>query len=357
MTLLILFLLLAICVSFFCSIAEAVLLSVRPSYVAALERKGSSGAKVLGKLRANLDRPLAAILTANTIAHTVGAAGVGAQAASVFGSQYLGVTSAILTLLILVFSEIIPKTLGATYWQQLAPLFGVLIDWLTKALFPFVWLSEKLTRLLSRSGASGFTFSRDEMTAMAEIGAEEGMLEAKELKIVTNLLRLHRLSVRDIMTPRPVVFAVPAAMTVKAFFEKHLNKPFSRIPVYGENRDDMTAYVLKSDILAAQAGDQFDRPLSDFARDFLMIPAAVSASQTYDRLMHEKSHIGLVIDEYGAMQGLVTLEDVVETLIGLEITDELDTVEDMQALAHRRWRERMEAIGIDPDSVEATDSA
>lgn len=356
MTLLIFYLLLAICVSFFCSIAEAVLLSVRPSYIAALEQKGSAGAKALGRLRDNLDRPLAAILTANTIAHTVGAAGVGAQAAFVFGSQYLGLTSAVLTLLILVFSEIIPKTLGATYWPQLAPAFGVMIEWLTRALFPFVWLSEKLTRLMSRSGASGFTFSRDEMTAMAEIGAQEGMLEAKELKIVTNLLRLHRLSVRDIMTPRPVVFALPASMTVKAFFDKHLAKPFSRIPVFGETRDDMTGYVLKSDILAAQASDEFDRPLSDFTRDFPMISDAVSASQTYDRLMHEKSHIGLVVDEYGTMQGLVTLEDVVETLIGLEITDELDTVEDMQALAHRRWRERMKAIGINPDSVEAKDS-
>lgn len=173
MTLLILYLLLAIGVSFFCSIAEAVLLSVRPAYIAVLEQKGKPSAKVLKDLRENLDRPLASILTANTIAHTVGAAGVGAQAMVVFGSEYLGVTSAVLTLLILVFSEIIPKTLGATYWQQIAPIMGVLILWLTKILFPFVWLSEKLTRLLSRSGASAFTFSRDEMTAMAKIGKEE----------------------------------------------------------------------------------------------------------------------------------------------------------------------------------------
>lgn len=352
MTLLIFYLLLALCVSFFCSLSETVLLSVRPSYVAALERKGHSGAKALKKLRDNLDRPLAAILTANTIAHTVGAAGVGAQAAILFGSDYLGLTSAVLTLLILVLSEIIPKTIGANFWQQLAPALGVMIDGLAKLLSPFVWMSEKLTRLLSPSGASAFTFSRDEMEAMAEIGASEGLLEAKELKIVRNLMRLHRLSVRHIMTPRPVVFSVAAGMTVQAFFSQHSDKPFSRIPLYGANSDDVTGYVLKSDLLIAQAKDQFDRPLSEFERRFLMIPDLLSASGAFDRLMHDKSHIALVVDEYGATQGLVTLEDVIETLIGLEITDELDKVEDMQALAHRRWRERMVAIGIDPESIE-----
>lgn len=351
MALLIFYLLLAILVSFFCSISEAILLSVRPSYIAALEHKGNSRAKTLQKLHDNLDRPLAAILTANTIAHTVGAAGVGAQAAVIFGSQYLGATSAILTLLILVFSEIIPKTLGATYWPQLAPLFGSLIDTLTRLLYPFVWMSEKLTRLLSRSGTSAFTFSRAEITAMAEIGAKEGLLEAKELRIVKNLLQLHRLSVRDIMTPRPVVFSVPADMTVQAFFSLYSAKPFSRIPIYDKHPDDITGYILKSDLLTAQANDQFDRALSEFRRDFLMVPDTISASSTYDRLMHEKSHIGLVIDEYGTMQGVVTLEDVVETLIGLEITDESDNIEDMQALAHKRWRERMKTIGVDPDSL------
>lgn len=353
MTLLILYLLLAIGVSFFCSIAEAVLLSVRPSYIAVLEQKGKASGKVLMGLRDNLDRPLAAILTANTIAHTVGAAGVGAQATLVFGSEYLGVTSAVLTLLILVFSEIIPKTLGATYWQQIAPVMGILILWLTRILFPFVWLSEKLTRLLSRSGVSAFTFSRDEMTAMAKIGKEEGLLDSKEMKIVTNLMKLHRLSVRDIMTPRPVIFSAPEDMSVQEFFSAHAGQPFSRIPVYANNEDDIKGYVLKSDLLYAQAKDEFERLLSDFKRDFLMVPDKLMASDLYDRLMYEKSHIAMVVDEYGTVQGLVTLEDVVETLIGLEITDESDQVEDMQALAHQRWKDRMAAIGIDPDSIES----
>lgn len=353
MTLLIFYLLLAISVSFFCSIAEAVLLSIRPSYIAVLEHKEKPSGKVLRGLRDNLDRPLAAILTANTIAHTVGAAGVGAQATFVFGNQYLGITSAILTLLILVFSEIIPKTLGATYWQQLAPVMGVLISWLTKFLLPFVWLSEKLTRLLSRSGVSAYTFSRDEMTAMAKIGKEEGLLDIKEHKIVSNLMKLHRLSVRDIMTPRPVIFSVSENMNVQDFFTAHSDKPFSRIPVYGQNSEDINGYTLKSDLLIAQAKDEFDRKLSDFKRNFLIVPDKLMASDIYDRLMYEKSHIALVVDEYGTVQGLVTLEDVVETLIGLEITDESDKVEDMQVLAHKRWRERMAAIGVDPDSLES----
>jgi len=351
MTLLIFYLALAIGVSFICSVSEAVLLSVRPSYIAAMDQD-SRTAILLKKLQGNLDRPLAAILTANTIAHTVGAAGVGAQASVVFGSQYLGVVSGVLTLLILVFSEIIPKTLGAVYWRQLCPLFGRLIHWLTLGLFPFVWCSEKITRLLSRSGASAFTFSRDEVEAMIQIGKEEGVLDHKEHEIVTNLMKLHHLSVRDIMTPRPVIFSVQEDTSVEDFFNAHAHSAFSRIPVYKDHNDDITGYILKTDLLIAQARDEFHRTLGEFKRDFLVIPDSVSASDIYDRLMRQKLHIALVVDEYGTVQGLVTLEDVVETLIGLEITDEMDKVEDMQALARSRWMERMQAMGIDPDSLE-----
>lgn len=351
MTILIFYLFLAIGVSFFCSIAEAVLLSVRPSYIAALKQDKNS-TKTLKRLRDNLDRPLAAILTANTIAHTVGAAGVGAQASFVFGSEYLGIISAILTFLILVFSEIIPKTLGAVYWQKLAPGFGLLIHWLTISLFPLVWCSQKLTRLLSSSDTSAFAFSRDEMRAMAKIGQEEGILDVNERTIVSNLMKLQKLSVRDIMTPRPVIFSVSGDMSVQDFFAAHAGSPFSRLPVFGEGSDDVTGYVLKSDLLIAQAKDEFERKLSEFERDVLILLDKLKTSDVYDRLVREKSHLALVVDEYGTIQGLVTLEDVMETLIGLEITDEMDKVEDMQALAHQRWRDRMQAIGIDPDSLE-----
>ena len=354
LTLLILYICLAVGVSFICSISEAVLLSVRPSYIAALKQRGSKRATILKDLTDNLDRPLAAILTLNTVAHTVGAAGVGAEAARVFGDNALGITSALLTLAILVLSEIIPKTIGATYWQQLAPAFGTLIHVLTRVLLPFVWMSEKITSLLSRSGTSTHTFSRDEIEAIAEISVHEGLLETKELTIVRNLMRLTQLSVRDIMTPRSVIFSLPETMKVDEFFSEHAEKPFSRIPLYGSDFDDVGYYALKTDLLAAQADDAFSATLVEFKRDLPVIPDILSASDTFDRLIHEKSHIALVVDEYGSAQGIVTLEDVLETLIGLEITDEVDRVEDMQALARERWRTRMEAIGVDPDSIDKT---
>lgn len=348
MSLLIFYLLLALVVSFFCSISEAVLLSVRPSYIAALDQARSS-TKTLKKITANLDQPLAAILTANTIAHTVGAAGVGAQSAIVFGNEYLGITSGILTLLVLVFSEIIPKTVGAVYWQQLAPTFGVLINWLTISLYPFVWCSEKLTKLMSKSGKNAFTYSRDEVEAMVAIGKDEGVLDQNEHMIVSNLMKFKQLPIRTIMTPKPVIFSVSQEMTVKDFFEKHSETPFSRIPIYKKNTDNIDSYVLKTDLLIAQAKDDFDKKLSEFRRDFPVLKDNMSTSKAYDFLMQSKSHIAIVVDEYGTIQGLITQEDIVETLIGLEITDELDKVEDMQAIAHQKWKQRMEAIGIDPD--------
>ena len=351
MTMLILYLLLAVCVSFICSVSEAVLLSVQPSYIASMERKGESKAKILKKFKDEPDRPLAAILTANTIAHTVGAAGVGAQSAVVFGSQYIAITSAILTLIILVASEIIPKTLGVIYWKPLAPVVAVTIVWLTWMFYPFVLMSEKLTKLFSKSGKSAFSYSRDEITAIAEIGSEEGILEARELNIISNLLRLRHLPVREIMTPRPVLFSVSSEMAIQEYFESHSQVPFSRILLYGRNSDDVYCYALKSDLFLAQARDQFDRPLADFKRTLLVISNRLSASEAFDKLAHEKSHLAIVVDEYGTLCGLVTLEDILETLLGSEIIDELDEEDDMQALAYRRWHQRMKDLGIDPKSL------
>ncbi|WP_417460855.1 CNNM domain-containing protein [Kordiimonas sp.] len=350
MLLLIFYLSLAICVSFLCSVAEAVLLSVRPAYASALSKKGTKGGRALMQLQSNIDRPLAAILILNTIAHTVGAAGVGAQAAEIFGSAYIAVISGVLTLLILVLSEIIPKTLGAAHWQSLAPGVAVILLWVTKALLPLVWLSEKLTKAISPKGVSAFTFSRDEMAAMAQIGAEEGILNEKERKVVANLMRLHRLSVKDIMSPRAVMFMQNEDRLVRDFFLEHGDKPFSRIPVFKGGADDITGYVLKQDLLIAQAKDEFDRKLSEFRRELKVMPSTVSAAQAYDTLMRNRGHIVLIVDEYGTSQGILTLEDVLETLIGLEITDELDTVEDLQKLARSRWKERMQALGIEPES-------
>lgn len=348
MSLLVFYLLLALVVSFYCSLSEAVLLSVRPAFIEALDKQRTKGAKAIRKLRDNLTQPLAAILTLNTVAHTVGAAGVGAQSTLVFGNAYVGATSAVLTLLILVFSEIIPKSLGAAYWPQLAPALAPSILALTRLLLPFVWLSQKLTNLFGRGEGEGF--SRDELAAMAEIGAREGQLEQKELKIVNNLLRLQRLPVRDVMTPRTVIFMVPKTLTVGEYFEKHASNAFTRIPIYGASRDDVDGYVLKDDLFAASRENALGRRLEEFRRPCPALPDFRSVSETFDFLVRERAHLALLVDEYGTLQGLVTLEDIFETLVGLEITDELDTIENMQALAHRKWRERIAAQGVDPEN-------
>jgi CBS domain containing-hemolysin-like protein len=348
MILLFFYLALAIVVSFLCSVAEAVLLSVRPSYVAALKEHGKRGAEALTALQANLDRPLAAILILNTIAHTVGAAGVGAQAAVVFGSGYIAITSAVLTLLILVLSEIIPKTLGANYWQSLAPTTAILLLGLTKLLLPLVWLSEKLTRSLAGKGHGHTSTSREEITAMANMGREEGLLDEKEQKIVANVMQLHKLSVKDVMSPRSVMFCYAGESSVEKFLTEQSEIPFTRIPLYGENRDQISGYVLKQDLYQAQARGEQEKTLLEFQRDMAVLPETARASHAFDNLIKAKSHIALIVDEYGSPEGILTLEDLVETLMGLEITDELDTVEDMQALARSRWQKRMETLGIDP---------
>ncbi|GAB4136663.1 MAG: CNNM domain-containing protein [Sphingomonadales bacterium] len=340
MTLLIVYLLIALVFSFFCSIAEATLLSLRPAYIRVLAGRKPAAAKMLGALKDDLDRPLAAILTLNTVAHTVGAAGVGAQAATVYGDQYLGLISAILTLLILFLSEIIPKSLGALYWQSLAAPLAPLIAGLTRLLAPFIWLTRQVTRLMAPKGKSASLFSRAELEAMAAAGVEEGHLDAKQLQMVGNILRLRDVSVRQIMTPRGVIFACPEEMTVEGYFTAHRDQPFSRVPVYHERVDDITGFVLKRDILKAQAEGRSATPLAEMRREFVAIPDFQSVFDVFDTMLRENLHVALIVDEYGAVQGLVSLEDVIETLIGLEIVDETDAVADMQALAREKWLAR-----------------
>ena len=333
------FVLVALGFSFLCSIAEAVLLSVTPSYVALLEQEGKRSGKLLRRLNEDLGRPLAAILSRNTIAHTVGATGVGMQSAVIFGSASLGIVSAILTFLILVFSEIIPKTLGVVYWRSLAPPVarGIMIMiWL---MYPLVWLSEKLTRLLSKRDAADI-FSREEFTAMVRLGVEEGQIDERESRIVRNLLRFPKLRVKEIMTPRTVVFALPESMTIDQILEEDPEIAFSRIPIFEDNHDDINGFVLKSDILLAQARDEHEARLSTFKREIRSIPEIASLSSLFEFLLEEREHILLVVDEYGGMEGVVTLEDLIETLLGLEIVDETDKTIDMRALARSQWKKR-----------------
>ena len=348
MLLLITFVLFALVFSFLCSIAEAVILSVTPAYTAILEKQGKPSGTLLRKLKANIGKPLAAILTLNTIAHTVGAAGAGAQAAIVFGSGYLGVISAVLTLLILVFSEIIPKTLGAHHWRKLAPATAYGLRILIWLLYPFVILSEKLTGgMVEGVNLSGF--SRVEFAAMADLSAEEGQLAERESEILKNLLKLRNTRVRDAMTPRTVLFSLPGRTTVDEFFGKHEQVMFSRIPVFGEDPDQINGFVLRGDLLLAQARGESMNALDEFRREVPVLPDSVSLANAFTLLLRQTSHIAIVVDEYGDLQGILTLEDIFETLLGLEIVDEGDETVDMQELARDRWKRRAEEIGFESE--------
>jgi CBS domain containing-hemolysin-like protein len=348
MGLLLLYVALALGVSFLCSVMEAVLLSVTPSYVAALEREGSAVGERLQELKEDIDRPLAAILSLNTIAHTVGAAGAGAQAAVVFGEAYTGVIAAVLTLLILVLSEIIPKTLGAVYWRTIAPVVVRILVPTIIAMWPLVKLSKGITYLLSQD-EDKVSFSREEFTALAELGEEEGVFEEKESRILRNLFRFNSLRVKDVMTPRTVVFDLDKDETIGSVVTEHDEFRFSRIPVYDEDRDDILGYVLKDEILLRAAQEEHDVRLESLVREILVVREELPLPDLLERLLDRLEHIALVVDEYGGVAGIVTMEDVVETLLGLEIVDEADSVEDMQALARQQWFKRARELGMVPD--------
>jgi len=345
MLLLVAYVLIALVFSFLCSVAEAVLLSVSPGYIAVLEREGRSAGPLLRRLKQNVNKPLAAILTLNTIAHTVGAAGAGAQAAVLFGEAWLGVASAVLTLLILVLSEIIPKTLGTHYWQALAPATAYGLRFLVWGLYPFVKLSEYLTRSVTR-GPALTGLSRDEFAALAEVSRQEGLLADSELRILKNVLALREMTVRDAMTPRTVVFAIPESTSVGEFFERHSGEPFSRIPLYRGEKAQVTGFALRSDLLLAQAKGAVSRLASEYRREIRTLPGMLPLARGLEELLEARAHMLVVVDEHGGTEGILTLEDVIETILGLEIVDEADRVEDMQAFARRLWRHRAEAMGL-----------
>lgn len=346
MILLITYVLVALVFSFLCSIAEAVLLSVTNAHVELLEQEGAPAGRRLRRLKQDINKPLAAILTLNTIAHTIGAAGAGAQAAAVFGNQFVGLASAILTLLILVFSEIIPKTLGAVYWRQLSPVIAWVLKYLVLSLYPFVKLSEILTRGLTVDHTLD-GFSREEFAAMADLSSREGQIAEQESSILKNLLLLSDTPITSAMTPRTVIFSLSRSLTVEEFFHKYDKVPFTRIPIYSENSENIIGFVIRSDLLLAQARGNSASTLSNYRRDINAIPKTRSLSDAFSEFLKSRVHIMLVVDEYGGVEGIVTLEDVLETLLGFEIVDEKDTVEDMQLAARKMWKKRANAMGVE----------
>ena len=346
MVLLVVYLLIALVFSFICSVFEAVLLSIRRPYLAGQQEKNPDNAATWEKLLADVNRPLSAILILNTVAHTVGAAGVGAQGVAVFTEDYALHISGILTVLILVLSEIIPKTIGAVYWKSLAPIVGTLLTWLTKVMRPIVWITEKLTSGLSHGETTG-AFSREEFTAIADIAHSEGSIEFREMDILKNLLSLQSTKLQDVMTPRTVLFALPESTTTEEFVERHAERPFSRVPVYKDRVDEIDGFVLRSDILySAIKYSEENHAIGTMKRDLRAVPETMPISKAFDVFLGDRSHIAMVVDEFGAVAGIVTLEDIVETLLGLEIVDEVDRTEDMQALARRLWKTRAERMGI-----------
>lgn len=342
MGLLLLYFFTALSVSFLCSILEAVLLSTPMSFITMKEMEGSKTAILLKKYKMENEKPLAAILSLNTIAHTIGAAGVGAQSNIVFGEEFFAITSAVLTLLILVLTEIIPKNIGANCWRQLAIPATRIIHSLVLITYPLVIMSEWITRLISPR-KQPVSVSREEVSAMVTVGAEEGVLEKEENSMIQNLLKLDNITARDIMTPSSVVEMAEESMTLKEFYQEESYRTYSRIPIYNEENDDyIKGYVLKQTILEKLSEDKFNMRLSDIARPILTFQENDSVSDIWETLLAKKEHISIIIDEYGCFRGIVTMEDVIETMLGTEIVDENDTVTDMQELARERWQEQQE---------------
>ena len=341
MALLLFFLLGAMDISFLCSILEATLMSTPISYITMREEEGYKPATRFKEYKQDPSRPIAAILSLNTIANTIGAAGVGHQATEVFGSGWFGLVSAVMTILILVFSEIIPKTIGTTRWKSLMGFATALIGALIVLMYPLVLLIELLTRLVTPKDAEEPAVSRDEVSAMANVAEEEGDLEEDENTIIQNLISMDEVKAFDVMTPRVVCEIAPESMTLKTFYKSKRYRHHSRIPVYADNDEYITGYILRMEALQLMAEDKFDLTLGEIRRDVATFDEDTTLDKIWDEMLSKDEQIAIIINEYGSFQGILTLEDVIETLLGSEIVDENDTVRDMQQLARDKWKKRV----------------
>ena len=345
MILLLFYLFLALFVSFLCSVMESVLLSTPISFLIVKQESGHKSATTFISLKNNIERPLSAILSLNTIAHTIGAAGVGAQATKLYGELYFGIITAILTLMILVFSEIIPKTIGAKYWRQLALVSGIIINTMVIITYPLVIMTGYITKLFSRN-INEMTTSREEISAMANIGTEEGIFEEKENKIIQNLIRLRNIRVLEIMTPRVVVTVADENMSLEEFLMKKELLYYSRIPIFSKNNENIIGYVFRQTVFEKLAEKETNLKLQDICREIVVANEFQTLITLWEVLLEKREHIALIVDEYGGMAGIVTMEDIIETILGLEIVDERDRIVDMQQYARKRWNERKAKYNI-----------
>lgn len=336
---LIAYLFLALFVSFLCSVMESVLLSTPQSYLIVQQNDGNQWAKSFLDFKIHIDKPLSAILSLNTVAHTIGAAGVGAQAVKVFGEASFGIVSAVLTILILILTEIIPKTIGARYWKKLSLISYFTIKIMIILTYPLVKMSAFITRLISND-INEQTTSREEIAALASIGTNEGLFSDKENKIIQNILRLKNIKVTEILTPRVVLAVADENLYLQDFLNNKNYLKFSRIPVYSGNDENITGYVFRQEVFENLAEDKHNMRLKDIKREILVISDSMMLFTLWEKLLDKKEHIALIIDEYGGLDGIVTMEDVIETLLGLEILDEKDTIINMQKFARERWKNR-----------------
>jgi len=349
MTLLFTYIAIALVVSFFCSLLEATLLTLTPAAISRARQNGLPWGDKMEKLKADIDRPLSAILTLNTVAHTMGAAGAGAQYAKISGNQGEAIFAGALTIAILIFTEIIPKTIGARFANGLAPFTSAMLPIMITGLRPLVAGSKLITNLITpKEQETNLSEHRDELLAMARIGHESGSLGERESQFVQNLIQLHVMKASDIMTPRPVIFSLPQSTPLPEFAALIENKPFTRIPVYDRGNDDFTGFIIRGEALIAHLKDDYDTgTLAD-----VLLPIAITAEYTpvdalFERFIAERHHIMLVTNEFGTTVGLVTLEDIIETIFGIEILDESDHHPDLQHHARNLWHERAKKMGID----------
>ena len=339
MTVLLIYLTIAIGVSFLCSILEAVLLSITPSFVEQVSSKKPRAAKKLVKIKTQLDESLSSILILNTFAHTMGAAGVGSQAVQVFGAKWETLIAVLLTLAILYFSEIIPKTLGATFWRKLAIPSAFVISWLIKLVFPLVWIATRLTRLFS--SAKGDQITREEIIALASLGHKDGNLVAHENQYLSNLLKLREIKTEQVLTPRSVVHMLSENATVTESLDDEKTVQFTRMPVYGASIDDIIGLVNKRDLFQAERKGNGTSIVGSEVKPITRVSEKLPVQKLLDMFIKNREHLFLVEDEFGQTAGVVTLEDAIETLLGREIVDETDAVEDMQELARGNYRARL----------------
>jgi len=353
MTLLIVYAVLSIFFSFLCSILEAALLSFTLTYLKVKAQEGRQYAQTLTALKKDIDKPLIAILTINTVAHTVGAILVGVEAeklpykVDVLGINIVGIVSAAMTLLILIVSEIIPKTIGATHWKKLGPFTAFALKAIILPLkwTGILWLLTLTTKLIGKS-AHVSSMSREEFMAITETAEQEGVFEQNESAVIRNLLAFKLVMAKDVMTPFPVVVMEDESITLAHFHEHHKNLRFSRIPVYKNKTHNITGFVLKDDILEEIVEDRGEKMLSDIRRDIFVVDAQKPIPDLFEVFIKQRGHIALVVDEFGNTVGVVTMEDIIETLLGQEIMDESDTIEDMQVVARKNWELRAKRMGI-----------